>query len=980
MAWENTVYIDITADIKNFEKKLNESIKVARDTWKKLDSELIVKMDLNIAEMQLKLQNAKNIMKKAKADWDETMQIKANIDINNLSRNLTEAKRQMNNYLNTWETNLSRLQAKFNEVNKNIEKQGGLLWWLKDKFGDFIKWWAVLAWITALAIKTDEFEKASKKLENQLWLTSSEAKIFRDVLTDLDNLGFLTIEENTKIVSTLRKELWLTNVEIKEVWTWIWAISKTFEKDFNEVLRANTALQKNFWISWQEANDIITRSLQNTGDTYDDLLDSINEYSAKAKDSWIEVWRFINILIDWTKKWIRNTDELADAQREMAIRLQDWSKSSIEALGRLWINYNDLKNDIKKGNITVWEAMQMVAQKIEWIEDPLDRVQIWTALMWTKFEDNWNIIIDVMANASSSIDWVDWATATMVENSQTWLDKIKSSFKELWNVWAETGGSLFTDLTNAFANILTYFVSFLKNTIFWIKTFWKAFWIALFWIWETFYETFRVTQNILKTFIGNWIQFFGNFWKNIQILANNIPAYFWLALDKTTKYLNKWSNSAISVINNIWEKLWIWAIKWVDITTNFWWNVQDFIWDFKPIELDFDLKNTKKLMEKLWEDITNDLNKLTWNIQSASWVKKIWWVTTSWVTTDLKPTTTKPTWWSWKSTAQKQIEDEEKKELERIEKNEKYKKDLRIKNQNKATEIIKEDLEKIKISYDKSKDIFIENSKKMADSIKDITDEVENLTEANKKLDEAQAENEKNITTNLSDRFLEITKREEEIKKELLDTENKIKLEEELNKLQKEKALINQNVDSKVLDEAQRFDNLSPTEKYLEEFNVEKNRIELLKKANEEKIAELESQKQKESLILESYKLKEAESDKLYADTKNALEEIITNKLKLEADKRIEILNWIRLEALATAEALRNAWLNLNTDITGSWVNTAWIWSANWSSSNTTNTATTVVNNTFNQNINSAVDVNKVNKIVLDSMSANAKGMSSLKV
>jgi hypothetical protein len=143
----------------------------------------------------------------------------------------------------------------------------------------------------------------------------------------------------------------------------------------------------------------------------------------------------------------------------------------------------------------------------------------------------------------------------------------------------------------------------------------------------------------------------------------------------------------------------------------------------------------------------------------------------------------------------------------------------------------------------------------MADSIKNITDEVENLIEANKKLDEQQAENEKNVTTNLSDRFLEITRREDEIKKELLDTENKIKLETELNNLQKEKALIKQNVDIKVLDEAQRFDNLSPTEKYLEEFTAEKNRIELLKTANLEKITELEAQKQKEASILENYRL-----------------------------------------------------------------------------------------------------------------------------
>jgi protein subunit release factor A len=76
-----------------------------------LDKEHILKTSDNIAEMQLRLQELKAMLKEMK-DKEQKIEIKSNVNL--LQKEITEANRRLNNYLNTGDENLSRLQAKFN--------------------------------------------------------------------------------------------------------------------------------------------------------------------------------------------------------------------------------------------------------------------------------------------------------------------------------------------------------------------------------------------------------------------------------------------------------------------------------------------------------------------------------------------------------------------------------------------------------------------------------------------------------------------------------------------------------------------------------------------------------------------------------------------------------------------------------------------------------------------------------------------------
>jgi hypothetical protein len=76
-------------------------------------------------------------------------------------------------------------------------------------------------------------------------------------------------------------------------------------------------------------------------------------------------------------------------------------------------------------------------------------------------------------------------------------------------------------------------------------------------------------------------------------------------------------------------------------------------------------------------------------------------------------------------------------------------------------------------------------------------------------------------------------------------------------------------------------------------------------------LSELDSQKKKEAEILEIFTEKKEELDKRYFEKTKVIEMSITDIISIEAQKRIDLLKKVQLQAEATANAMRNA--NINT-------------------------------------------------------------------
>lgn len=203
-----TAVIEASVDKKSFWDWVN----YARDTWKKLDQELKKKLELDVAWFWLQLDQARKTLSLAKKSMDEESKIKAQLDVNELSRSLTESKRQLNNYVNTGDKDMSRLQAKFNQVTGAIKEQGNaFLNFTKNFVALWVTAWLtkVTGWIISLA---SWLEQAKISFESMLW-SAKEADVF---LKDLSNFAKKTpfelvwVREQAKLL----KAYWFETAKI----------------------------------------------------------------------------------------------------------------------------------------------------------------------------------------------------------------------------------------------------------------------------------------------------------------------------------------------------------------------------------------------------------------------------------------------------------------------------------------------------------------------------------------------------------------------------------------------------------------------------------------------------------------------------------------------------------------------------------------------------------------------------------------------
>jgi hypothetical protein len=109
------------------------------------------------------------------------------------------------------------------------------------------------------------------------------------------------------------------------------------------------------------------------------------------------------------------------------------------------------------------------------------------------------------------------------------------------------------------------------------------------------------------------------------------------------------------------------------------------------------------------------------------------------------------------------------------------------------------------------------------------------------------------------------------------------------------------------LQEAKRINELSPTARFLEEFQQKKQALEEDRKLKLKEIEDLENQKLLEEKILNNFLEKKIKLDSEYEKINTNLEKQITNNLEQEITTRLSLYEELRQKAISTAQAMRNS-------------------------------------------------------------------------
>lgn len=267
---QGKVQIDIEVSKADFSQAEKQVAKFARDTGKALDPVKNIELDMNVANATLKLEWLKKQLKSFK--WDIESKKQLIIDTNNAQSNLTEAKRQLQNFKNTGDETLSRLQKKFDGVSGSISTMKIAMWSFianlaTSAIGSF------QSFLSSIIQEAEDGQRAFAQLDAVIastwWSAWVSATQVSDMATELSVLNGI---QDDVIMSAQNMLLTFTNIKwgaLKETTQAVidlatamnWGLLPTQEdlrtssiqvgKALNDPIKGVTALQK-VWVTFDK--------------------------------------------------------------------------------------------------------------------------------------------------------------------------------------------------------------------------------------------------------------------------------------------------------------------------------------------------------------------------------------------------------------------------------------------------------------------------------------------------------------------------------------------------------------------------------------------------------------------------------------------------------------------------------------------------------------------------------------------------------
>lgn len=355
--------MSVKNDIRKFELEINESkkngetlsnlVKLEKQTaslrqeneqLEKVMAHLAAKGQKNTEEYKRMEAQLKNNKKTVRENNEQMKGLRKTLDYTHQSANqLRKRSNELRSTLNGMSKaanpqEYARLEKELSQVNGQLDTLKGKGQQTQSMFGKLkgaangmlpaFGWTAIIAGAVALGKKL--FDITKQTMENR--------------------------QEVQKLTGLMGKSLADTTAQVE-------ATAQTFDKDFNETLIASNAYAKSMGISHKESMDLISKGFIAGADSGGEFLDMVKEYGPQFKAAGVDAESAIAIMTQSVKEGVFS-DKGADTIKEGMLRLREMPQATKDALDAIGISSDQMQQDLERGNITVFQAMQQVSNKL----------------------------------------------------------------------------------------------------------------------------------------------------------------------------------------------------------------------------------------------------------------------------------------------------------------------------------------------------------------------------------------------------------------------------------------------------------------------------------------------------------------------------------------------------------------------------------------------------------------------------------------
>ncbi|EAC9666669.1 phage tail tape measure protein, partial [Listeria monocytogenes] len=201
--------------------------------------------------------------------------------------------------------------------------------------------------------------------------------VFKTGVTD-------SIDEATDATSLMKQAFKdLNDTDLAKLTSQVMLLSDRTGTDVAENVTGTTQLMKAFGIDAQKSLDLVAAGYKNGLNASGDFMDTLNEYAPLFQQAGFSAEDMLSIMKNGLDNGAMNTDKVADAVKELQIRLGDGSfESSLETFSS---NTKSVFEDWKQGKATVADVAQSVQNDLNKMS-PSEQQAALSALS-SQFED-----------------------------------------------------------------------------------------------------------------------------------------------------------------------------------------------------------------------------------------------------------------------------------------------------------------------------------------------------------------------------------------------------------------------------------------------------------------------------------------------------------------------------------------------------------------------------------------------------------------
>lgn len=302
-----------------------------------------------------------------------------------------------------------------------------------------------------------EYDQTLTDLQINLGLTKDAAEDMQGKIMQFSDGGY-NIESISEAVELLSQQFNMTDEEIERV-SKTMSILNGYGYETNDMVRFLKMAYNDWGYSAEQSLGLIIEGQQNGMNIAGDLMDTLIEYSNIFSQMGIDGEEAFNLISSAMQDTGMDSDKVADVLKEFSLTLTDGSTASADALKSIGINYDDLRGRIDSGKITMTDAFKEVSSAILNVGDETKRAQVLQEILKGTIEFGNDSILQSWVNVkNSTID----AEGAIDQVTQAYEESYAASQQDFSNSWAElsqTIGSLLLPAMTAAMDGLTDFIN-----------------------------------------------------------------------------------------------------------------------------------------------------------------------------------------------------------------------------------------------------------------------------------------------------------------------------------------------------------------------------------------------------------------------------------------------------------------------------------------------------------------------------------------